>query len=291
MQSIKFLPACLLAAGALLSACGSVPLQTNSALEEARRDYAVTQNDPTVARLAPVELKQASEALDRASIAWAKKESLQTVDNLAYVAKQKTANAREVAKQKSAQESIADASKQQDQMRLQQRTMEADKAKMEAGEAKIQAESEQRQKMAAEEHARQLQAQLNDLSAKQTERGLMITMGDVLFAVDRADLTPDGMMTVQKLGLILQQNPQRVVLVEGHTDSTGTAVHNQYLSERRAKSVQIALMGMGIAHDRIVTQGYGMQYPVASNDTAANRQLNRRVEIILSDDNGKIARR
>ncbi len=176
--------------------------------------------------------------------------------------------------------------------------MEADKAKAEADAAKSQAAlaqsdaaNAQRQQMNAEERARQLQAELDDLSAKKTERGLIITLGDVLFAVDKAELTPDGMMTVQKLALILQQNPQRVVLVEGHTDSTGTAAHNQYLSERRANSVMVALMGMGISRDRDGTQGYGMKYPVASNDTAGNRQLNRRVEIVLSEDDGKIARR
>ncbi len=296
MRSFKFLPVYLLA-GALLSACGSVP-QNNSALEDAKRDFAMTQSNPTVARLASAELKDASDALDKANTAWAKKESLQTVDNLAYVAKQKTANAREVAKQKSAEESVTDAKKQQDQIRLQQRTMEADRARMDADAAKTQAAlaqndaaNAQRQKLDAEEHARQLQAQLNDLSAKKTERGLIITLGDVLFNVDRAELTPDGMMTVQKLGLILQQNPQRIVLVEGHTDSTGTVAHNQYLSERRANSVLIALMSMGIARDRIATQGYGMRYPVAGNDSSSGRQLNRRVEIVLSEDDGKIVRR
>ncbi|HTD03562.1 DUF4398 domain-containing protein, partial [Undibacterium sp.] len=213
MRSYKFLPACLLAAGALLSACSSVP-QANNSLEDARRDYAMTQSNPTVARLAPAELKQASDALDQANTAWAQKDSLQKVDSLAYIAKQKTANAREVAKQKSAEESIADASRQQDQIRLQQRTMEADKARMEADAAKSQAAlaqsdaaNAQRQKMDAEEHARQLQDQLNDLSAKKTERGLVITLGDVLFNVDKAELTPDGMMTVHKLGTVLQQNP------------------------------------------------------------------------------------
>ncbi|MFZ6646357.1 OmpA family protein [Undibacterium sp. TJN25] len=297
MRSFKFLPALMLAAGALVSACSSVP-QTNSALEDARRDFATTQSNPTVARLASAELKMASDALDQANTAWAQKESLQKVDNLAYVAKQKTANAREVAKQKSAEESITDSKLQQDRIRLQQRTMEADKAKAEADAAKSQAAlaqsdaaNAQRQQMNAEERARQLQAELDDLSAKKTERGLIITLGDVLFAVDKAELTPDGMMTVQKLALILQQNPQRVVLVEGHTDSTGTAAHNQYLSERRANSVMVALMGMGISRDRVGTQGYGMKYPVASNDTAGNRQLNRRVEIVLSEDDGKIARR
>ncbi|MES2071466.1 MAG: OmpA family protein [Pseudomonadota bacterium] len=275
---------------ALLSACSSVP-QTNSALEDARRDYLMTQSDPTVAKFAAVELKQASEALDKANAAWTNKESLRTVDNMAYVAKQKTATAREIAKQKSAEESVANSAKQQDQVRLQQRTMEADAAKNQAVAAQMDAAQAQRQKMQAEEHARQLQAQLNELSAQKTEHGLLITLGDVLFNVNQANLTPVGMLTVQKLGLIMQQNPRRAVLIEGFTDSTGSPAYNQVLSERRADAVVFALMSMGISRDRITARGLGMNYPIASNDSAASRQMNRRVEIILSEDDGKIAGR
>jgi outer membrane protein OmpA-like peptidoglycan-associated protein len=71
--------------------------------------------------------------------------------------------------------------------------------------------------------------------------------------------------------------------VEGFTDSTGTAEHNLLLSQRRAESVRTALMNMGIAGTRISTRGYGEEYPVASNANSADRQLNRRVEIVLSD--------
>ncbi|MES2106372.1 MAG: OmpA family protein [Pseudomonadota bacterium] len=275
---------------ALLSACSSVP-QTNSALEDARRDYLMAQSDPGVAKYASAELKLAGDALDKANAAWTSKESLRTVDNMAYVAKQKTATAREIAKQKSAEEAVASSAKQQDQIRLQQRTMEADTARNQAVTAQMDAAQAQRQKMQAEEHARQLQAQLDELSARKTERGLLITLGDVLFNLNQAQLTPAGLLTVQKLGLIMQQNPHRAVLIEGFTDSTGSASYNQTLSERRADAVVFALMGMGISRDRITARGMGMNYPITSNDTAANRQMNRRVEIILSEDDGKIAGR
>jgi outer membrane protein OmpA-like peptidoglycan-associated protein len=87
---------------------------------------------------------------------------------------------------------------------------------------------------------------------------------------------------------VLQQNPQRKVLVEGFADSTGSAAHNQDLSERRANAVRGALQDLGVAAERIAVRGYGETYPVAANDTAQNRQLNRRVEIVLSDDSGKL---
>jgi outer membrane protein OmpA-like peptidoglycan-associated protein len=120
---------------------------------------------------------------------------------------------------------------------------------------------------------------------------MVITLGDVLFGTDLARLNNDGIVTAQKLAKILQLNPQRNVLVEGFTDSTGTAAHNQELSERRAGAVRTALVDMGIAGDRVSVRGYGESHPVAANDTAQNRQLNRRVEIVLSDDGGKVIAR
>ena len=119
----------------------------------------------------------------------------------------------------------------------------------------------------------------------------MITFSDVLFNVDRAELSADGMRVAQKLADILNQDPQGIVMVEGFTDSTGTASHNLELSQRRAESVRNALIGMGISDQRIATRGYGQAYPVASNDSAGNRQLNRRVEIVLSQNGAPISNR
>jgi outer membrane protein OmpA-like peptidoglycan-associated protein len=106
-----------------------------------------------------------------------------------------------------------------------------------------------------------------------------------------ARLKPDGITNVQKLADFLTQYPQNKVSVEGYTDSTGSDGHNQALSERRAAAVQRTLLDMGISGDRVATSGYGEDYPVASNNSADSRQLNRRVEIILSDANGHIAPR
>ena len=128
-----------------------------------------------------------------------------------------------------------------------------------------------------------LAAQLAELQAKQTERGIVITFGDVLFNTDQAVLTEGGQRTLRKLADVLNQNPDRSVMVEGFTDSTGSSAHNLELSQRRAEAVRSALMAMGIEGTRVATRGYGEAYPVAGNDSAGNRQLNRRVEIVLSD--------
>jgi outer membrane protein OmpA-like peptidoglycan-associated protein len=120
---------------------------------------------------------------------------------------------------------------------------------------------------------------------------MVITLSDVLFNVDKAQLKSGGVRTVQKLADFLSQYPQYKVSVEGHTDSTGSDEHNQDLSERRAYSVQSALVNDGIGGDRVSTQGYGESSPIDSNDDAGSRQLNRRVEIVLSDENGNITQR
>jgi outer membrane protein OmpA-like peptidoglycan-associated protein len=296
-----FFRAIAFAGALLLAACSSTPL-TTPVLDQARGDFVAANNNPNVGKYAPMELKAASDALDKANVAAAKKESLETVDKLAYLAKQKIATAQEVARGKAAEADAATAARQRDQMRLDARTAEADRAKMDAAQAQAaaasaqnQAADAQRQTAAAEQAARDAQARaaqleilLNELNAKKTERGMIITIGDVLFATDQARLTPAGMATARKLADVLAQNPQRTVLVEGFTDSTGSAAHNQELSERRANAVRSALMEMGVAPERIAMRGYGERYPVAPNDTAGNRQLNRRVEIVLSNEGAPI---
>jgi outer membrane protein OmpA-like peptidoglycan-associated protein len=119
----------------------------------------------------------------------------------------------------------------------------------------------------------------------------MITLGDVLFSTNKAQLKSGGMRNVQKLADFLTQYPQYKVSVEGYTDSQGSDEYNQELSERRADAVKMALIDMTISSDRISASGYGKGFPVASNNNASGRQLNRRVEIILSDENGNIAPR
>src|SRR5450830_921412 len=292
-----YLTPVILSIAALVAACGSVPTST-TLLDQTRSDYRMAQSTPTVAIYAPLEMKQASDALAQANAAASNNDSAEKIDKLAYLAKQKIALTREVAKQKSAEAEVANSGKERDQIRLDQRTNEAnaanlnaDRSKQAAQVAQAQTVEAQRQAQEAQVRTAQLEAQLADLAAKKTERGMVITLGDVLFGTDLARLNAQGIRSAQKLATVLEQNPKRTVLVEGFTDSTGTTAHNQALSERRANAVRSALLDLGVAPARIAVRGYGEAYSVAANDTAQNRQLNRRVEIILSDDSGQIKQR
>jgi outer membrane protein OmpA-like peptidoglycan-associated protein len=280
----------LLVIAALLGACSTTPT-TTSLLDKTRSDYLTAQGNPKVATYAPLEMKQAGEALNKANVAAANKEDAKDIDKLAYLAHQKIALTQEVAKQKSAEADVGNAAGERDKIRLEQRTNEANQAKQATQVAQDNAARARVQTQEAEARTALLQAQLADLAAKKTERGMIITFGDLLFGTDLARLNADGLRTAQKLANVLEQNPQRNVLVEGFADSTGSSAHNQELSERRATAVRGALEDVGVARSRIAIRGYGESYPVAANDSGANRQLNRRVEIVLSDENGKVMAR
>jgi outer membrane protein OmpA-like peptidoglycan-associated protein len=286
MKKIIFTPT-LLVIAALLTACNSMPTST-SMLDQTRNDYRSAQSNPKVASYAPLEMKQASDAMAKANAAAANNDSTEEIDKLAYLAKQKIALTQEVAKQKSAEADVAKSGTERDKMRLDQRTREADQSRTAANIARGDAAYAQQQTRDAQVRNANLEAQLAELSAKKTERGMVITLGDVLFATDQARLNPEVTRTVQKLAQVLTQNPQRTVLIEGFTDSTGSSAHNQALSERRADSVQLGLLEQGIARNRIAIHGYGEAHPVAGNESTTDRQLNRRVEIVLSEDDGKI---
>ncbi len=330
MQKNRYFPLSLIAAG-ILSACSTVPPE-NATLSDARSSYNSARSNPQVTQLAPLELKEAGETLGKADAALTKGETEATVNQLAYLAKQKVAIAEETARRKNAELEVASSSAKRDQVRLEARTAEADAAKQRAEiaqqasdeqaaaltEARIQAERDQaliNARMAEVEEARQQatlaqqaadqraaalaeanakaeraqaliaqqEMQLKELNAKKTDRGMVITLGDVLFNVNKAALSSGGIANVKKLAEFLQKYPQRNVVIEGHTDSQGSDSYNQALSERRAEAVQKTLVEMGISRDRIATRGYGESTPVANNETAAGRQLNRRVEIVLPD--------
>ncbi|WP_229223649.1 OmpA family protein [Duganella sp. sic0402] len=303
MKKLVLLPTAF-AMSVMFAACSTTPT-TTSQLDQARGDFIAAQSNPSVAANAPLEFKAASDALDRANTAAAKKESLDEIDKLAYIAKQKIATAQEAAKAKQAEADVANAARQRDEIRLEARTAEAnnakaaaDRARTQAEQAKADADAARAQADAAAGSARDeaaknaaLQQQLADLQAKQTERGIIITLSDVLFQVDRAELSAEGMRTAQKVADVLAQEPQSIVQVEGFTDSTGTSSHNLELSQRRAESVRNALIGLGVPSAKIGTRGYGEAYPVASNTDAGSRQLNRRVEIVLSQNGAPIANR
>ena len=163
----------------------------------------------------------------------------------------------------------------------------ATRAKAEAEQARMAARAESELAAKAKAAANQLMRELSDLKAKQTERGIILTLGDVLFATGKADLSSEAMRSVDKLVEFLKKYTNRNVLIEGHTDSVGSDEFNLTLSQKRADSLKEALTSKGIEEKRITTVGYGKKYPVASNDTTAGKQQNRRVEVSILNEGVK----
>jgi outer membrane protein OmpA-like peptidoglycan-associated protein len=307
-----------LAALLLVAAC-STPKVDNANLIEVRQAYQAAQNNPQARDRAAAELVQAGIAVTRANEAFQRGDKTSEVDHLAYLARQKIAVAQESGRQKAAEALLQNAEAERDRTRLAARTDEADSAQRSALAAQLEAQTAQRvaeasqrsamesrraadlarsQTLAAQDQAAgaqartgQLEAQLREINAKPTERGMVVTIGDVLFDTGRADLKAGSERNMDKLVGFLKAYPERKALVEGFTDSVGGEGQNQALSSRRADAVRSALVNMGVARERIDARGYGEAFPVAGNDNASGRQMNRRVEIVLSDEAGRISPR
>ncbi|MGA7105792.1 MAG: OmpA family protein [Candidatus Deferrimicrobiaceae bacterium] len=252
-------------------------------LEKARKTYAQAKADPEVTALAPIHLSDAEKAIQEAEHAGNSDEMI----HKSYLAERKAQIAMTVAEGKKAEANIQKLNTQtaeliaQNQKLDQQRELEARRAQMAAEQARRAAQMEAEAAAKAKADADKLMKELADLKAKQTERGIVLTIGEVLFAFGKADLSSKADRNVDKLAKFLKKYPNRNVLIEGHTDSIGSEEYNLDLSQRRAESVKEKLVGDGVGPDRITTVGYGKKYPAVSNDTEANRALNRRVEVII----------
>ncbi|APG29067.1 hypothetical protein A7E78_07905 [Syntrophotalea acetylenivorans] len=291
-------------AAVVLAGCAP-KMTSNAALEEARTAFQAAQSNPAVVRNASLELKKAQTALDMADQVLQQQGTVAEIEHLAYLAKQRSAIAQEIGNQKMAEAVIAQASAERNKVLLEARGAEtalaqqqaakekaaALKALQEAEMQKAAAEKALAEAIAAQEKAAKLESEIAQLQAVKADRGLVMTLGDVLFDVNKAELKPGGILTIEKLAAFLDEYPARRIMIEGFTDSTGAAEYNQGLSERRALAVRQALLDRGTESVRIEFKGYGEEFPVATNVTAAGRQMNRRVEIIISDEAGVIPAR
>lgn len=282
---------------AILSACSTLPPDP-SPLALARSAHQAARDNPQTVSLAASELQQADAAMQRANQAEAARESEATINHLAYLARQRATIAQEAGRQKAAEQRVSDANAIRDRMQLEARTREADAARQQTVAAQEQTRSAQDRTRMAEEQARateqrnrELQEQVKELNAKATPRGWVITLSDVLFDSGQARLKTGHLRDVDKLAEFLQRHPQRQILIEGYTDSTGSESTNLELSNRRSEAVRGALIERGVEGQRIATRGYGEAHPVAANTSASGRQLNRRVEIIISNDGNTIPAR
>jgi outer membrane protein OmpA-like peptidoglycan-associated protein len=251
----------------LLAACSKTP---NPQLVQAQANFAQLQGNPKSVQLAALETKDAADWLERAEKAARAKEADDRVGHLAYLTNQRVEVAKETIELRTAEQAIQGVAALRAQARLEARDVQI-------------------KKLQESLNAKQPAAEV--MAVKQTERGSLVTFGDVLFEVGQAELRASAFDNIGRLAQFLRDNPDRKVIVEGYTDSTGSAAFNQTLSQRRANAVMVQLVRAGVAPERIVAQGLGMSYPVASNASHSGRAQNRRVEVTISNDNQPVSSR
>lgn len=253
---------------ALVGLQGCASQRSESSLEDASAAFQKVKDDSDVLRSAPRDVIRAGESLGRAERLAGYVGTGSDVRHYAYLSQRYSEIAREHANLALSQE------------RLSKLDLERQRLQLALREAKL---------VSVQQQGKFVEAQIAALASEQTDRGLVMTLGDVLFDTGQAELKSSASRTVLKLVQFLQLNPRRVVRIEGYTDSTGASEDNLKLSRDRAQSVADMLVDLGVDEKRIQVEGYGDQYPVEANASERGRAQNRRVEIVFSDDKGKLA--
>lgn len=277
--------------GLALCACVSTP-QPNAALESAHAAVQAAEADPNVSKYAALDLETARKDLAIADDA-ALHHNEAAIAQPAYMAAQNARLAQMHGAAKADDARVAAGQAERDQILLANRNREVQNAKMATNEARMAANEalDQRDQAAqsaaqATQEAARLQAEVDQLKATPTSRGLVLTLGDVLFDTGRAELNPGSSRKLDQLAQFLSEHKERRVQIDGFTDSVGSDAYNEELSRRRAESVRSALLSRGVEPSRIGTEGYGKAFPVANNNDSGGRQLNRRVEVVIGGQNG-----
>lgn len=287
-MEIKFVMATVLLA--LLAACASAPPQENSALLDASQAVTTASQDSNVNQYAPVQLEKAKNTLNQAQTTWSNTHNNTQTGYFAYLAKRQAQTAQAMGEKGAAQEQVKQAAAERQRLQLQASQNQARQLRGQLSAAQQQQQQAQQQQQQAQQAAQQneiqeLKRQLAALKPRQTSRGIVLTLGNVLFALNSAQLNPGVRQSLDKLANFLQQHPDERIRVDGYTDSTGSPAYNQRLSQERAQSVANAMIQRGVDASRMTVVGYGESNPVASNSTASGRAQNRRVEFVILNTN------
>lgn len=301
-------------ASLFLVACSATPLKPEGA-DNLRSRLTQLQADPQLASRAPVAIKEAAAAV---SAAETPQSDVELGKHLVLIADRKVEIARSRAQARLLEDQRETLGEQREAALLEARTREADRArrdarvaqsdakiarneaelakaeadrarsaaevaKAEAESARSDTEAARLAAAAAKQKADDLQKQLTLLNAKQTDRGLVVTLGDILFDSGQSGIKRGATSNLSRLAAFLNKYPERSAVIEGHTDALGSDDSNQALSQRRADAVKSYLVGQGIANGRLTASGKGEALPVASNDSPSGRQQNRRVEVIITN--------
>jgi OmpA-OmpF porin, OOP family len=265
----------ILLTGALAAMIGCATAPDNiEALEAARAVVPQVEASPR-AGVAATYVAEARKALDRANRLADQGADVEDINYEASVASLNAQIANEKILAAQAREEIDKGTAERQAVLIESREREAQRRADQANQAT--------------QRAKSLEEELTALKAKPTPRGMVLTLGDVLFDTGQATLKPGAYPTMEKVAEVLKAEPERRLTIEGHTDSVGTDEFNQSLSERRAAAVQTALQERGVATNQISATGKGESFPIASNDNAGGRQQNRRVELIFANEGSQVA--
>jgi outer membrane protein OmpA-like peptidoglycan-associated protein len=275
------------AAVTVLAACATTP-DTIPELDEARARVQTLEQNPLAQQAASRDLTASRGALAQAEQALQDRQDRERIVHLAYLAEQRAELGLARVDEAESRQRIEEAEAERDKVLLESREAKARAAEQAAQAAEQAAQASQSETLQARAELESLQQQYAALAAKKTDRGMVMTLGDVLFDTDEATLKPGATEIITRLADFLSRNETTRIRVEGHTDSTGDDAYNTELSRRRAQAVADALMTRSIPANRVEVIGRGEGFPVATNDTSAGRQQNRRVEIIFSDPEGEL---
>jgi outer membrane protein OmpA-like peptidoglycan-associated protein len=256
----------------IITGCATTAIQPEGATD-ARNKLTQLQSDSQLSTRAPVAIKDAEVAVRAAE---QPQEDKDVADHLVYMADRKIDIARALAQSRLLVSQREVLSQQRANAQLEARNRQLANALNETDAAR-------KDTIAARKQAADLQRQITELNARPTERGLVVTLGDLLFDTNKSELKSGASTNLGKLAAFLNKYPDSSVLIEGHTDNTGSYEYNLDLSQRRADSVKSWLVGKGVSTARLNTSGKGEGSPVAGNDSATGRQLNRRVEVIIEN--------
>lgn len=275
------------AIAATLSACTAAP-ERNETLEQARTLVPAMEQSAR-AGIAAADIANARTSLDAANRLAESKTRKADMEFEASNAILSAQIANEKILTAQANEQVADGTAQRQAVLLQARERDVQRNADRASDAVRQADDAVRKADALQTRADSLETELADLKLQKTERGLVLTLSDVLFDTGGATLNSGAYAPLDRLATVLKEQSDRKVLIEGHTDNVGSDQDNFGLSERRAQSVQAGLTQRGVARNQITAVGKGENFPIASNDSAEGRQSNRRVELIFTDGSERIA--
>lgn len=266
----------------LLSGCASNSF-ADKKLDSISQRLDQAKANAEVEKYAPVAVEEAEEQIKKLEKMAERGANDKKMEQQVYIASRKVDIAESIAAKNKAEETIASAENKRKDILLEATRRDRNMAEAKASVYALQAHRAEDKLDDMKQEMKTLKSELKNVSTKETERGMVLVLNNILFAHNDSDIKKGSERTLEKVADFLKGYPEKQIIIEGFTDSSGSADYNLQLSKERAMAVKSVLTEEGLKANRLETEGYGEKYPIASNDTKAGRQQNRRVEILIAN--------